>query len=302
VRSLVGELPEPDKVEQVEGALAPAAPDDPAPLTATRLGSSKLSGALMDLVGVVGEHGEVSWAGITAATWEVGGQTRATQLLWSVVARNPVDGRGSPDFVAITSSGHTLSWQDQRVDTDVALQHLLPAGHRCAAAIGDHWFVVDAATGELRSDTDVRWLPARTWVGIATAGERLVLASTAGELVVADLATRRVTGVWPVPLWPGPRVMYGECSTLLLGVGWYATYDNANGRAAVLDADGRSLGTLDLLKLVGGATSVIEAVGAAGDQLAIAYASPRGRFLDTLRVAVTPPPRRMPLQRRGSDS
>jgi len=272
----------------VERALAPAAPDEPAPLAVTRLGSRELPEALMDLVGAVDERGRVTWAGIGPASWEVNGQTRAAPLLSSVVARNPTAGRTVPEFLAITQSDRTLSWGGDQMDRDVALQRLLPAGHRCAAAIGDHWFVVDAATGELRSDTDVRWLPARAWAGIAAAGgDRVVLASTASELVVADVATRQVTGVWPVPLWPGPRMMYGECSTLLVGDGWYATYDYTSGRAAVVGVGGTLLGAFDVRALVGGESTVVDAVGAAGDQVAVAYASPRGRFLDTLRVTIT---------------
>jgi hypothetical protein len=268
-----------DALTAIEESLWPA-PARPAVRAGTlhRVASRPLPAPAFDVAGMPRADGRTAWAAMMPMAVDVDGTTRPTGRLLTIASR--ADG----DFLPITVAGRIFSWRKAGPADGVA-PVLLPIGYRCAAPTAEHWFVVDAASGRLRSDTGVGWLPDRAWVGVATVGERLVLASAAHELVIADVDRRQVFDSWTVPVWPGPRRMYGECSSVLATESWVGTYDWASGTAAVVNVDGGARATLDVRRTVG-ADVRIDGLGAAGDELGVAITTSTGPRLDTFRVVL----------------
>jgi 4-amino-4-deoxy-L-arabinose transferase-like glycosyltransferase len=141
-----------------------------------------------------------------------------------------------------------------------------PHGVGCAAKIGDHWWLVDPMLGTLRStNPQSGWLPQGRWAGI-TAGPHgeLVLATGDQQLVVYDLSTRTEVRRFAALVSPSRRATTAECSSVLAGDGWYATFGNLTSVLSVYDGDGRFVGHRRLDRLLGLGAHGIMAVGANG--------------------------------------
>ena len=76
----------------------------------------------------------------------------------------------------------------------------------------------------------------------------------------------------------------GECTPVLAGDGWYATFNNLTSALSVYDTAGRPLGTARLDRVLGLGANTITAVGAAGNRVGVGYAT----NVDTLELEVHP--------------
>ncbi len=159
-------------------------------------------------------------------------------------------------------------------------------GLDCAARVGANWWTVDATTGKLSTtDREAKWLPAGAWAGITRApGGDVVLASADQSLVVLDVARQTERQRFPALVGPSRRVTTGECTPVLAGDGWYATFNNVLSTLSFYDAAGRPLGTAALDRAVGLPGNAIVSVAAAGDRIGVAHPG----SVDTLAVEIRP--------------
>jgi hypothetical protein len=98
-----------------------------------------------------------------------------------------------------------------------------------------------------------------------------VLASAEQFVAVFDPASGAKVQRFPAVVWPSRQATTGECSTVLAGEGWFATYGNLTSQLTVHDAAGRRVGTRRLDRLFAVPAGAITAVGAAGRYLGAAY-------------------------------
>jgi hypothetical protein len=162
-----------------------------------------------------------------------------------------------------------------------------PLGVGCAAKIGDEWWLVDPMLGTIRSSNrQSGGLPPGRWAGITsgTHGE-LVLATADQQLVVYDVRTRTELRRFPATVWPSRSSTSGECSPVLAGDGWYATFSNLTSVLSVYDGEGRLVGHRRLDRLLGLGNHGIMAVGA-GDGVALGVA--HDVRVSTLRLSIPP--------------
>ena len=144
-------------------------------------------------------------------------------------------------------------------------------GLDCAVRIGAHWWAVDPVTGDLlTTDPGGPRLPNGSWTGAGTDGHgRLVLASADQWLVVYDLEERVDVKRFSADVWPSLRVTTGECAPVLVGDGWYGTFNNLTSVLTVYDAEGTELGARDLNRFLGLGSNRITALGAQGQHVAV---------------------------------
>jgi hypothetical protein len=243
----------------------------------TLVGERTLGDRLVAVAGKLDDAGLPVWGFVLPHALDLGGHVHPVSAPAAIAPT--ADG-----FVALTSNGSTVEPVDDALVTTAPDPALAPVGNGCAALVDGGWLVVDPITGTFRGAADTSWLPSLPWTGIVAVGDQLVLASATGELVVGDPFRRRVTARWPMPVWRGRYREHGDCSTVLVGNGWYATCDYDGSRAAFFGGDGMSLGTLDLRQGIGDPLAEIEAVGAVGDFLAVGNRK-RGQWgVDMLRL------------------
>ena len=143
-------------------------------------------------------------------------------------------------------------------------------GLDCAVSIGAHWWAVNPTTGDLlTTDPGGGWVPRRTWTGVGTDGrDRLVLASADQWLGVYDLQRRVEVERFPAAVWPSLRFGTGECAPVLVGDGWYGTFNNLTSVLAVYDAEGNELGARRLDRFLG-LHDRVSAIAAQGRYVAV---------------------------------
>ena len=163
-----------------------------------------------------------------------------------------------------------------------------PIRRNCAARVGDDWWVVDPVSGTLStSAAPAIPLPPGPWIGIAAHHSRTVILAAADQtltvLNTADLAARR-TFAAAVP--PSRRFHFGECTRIVAGHGWIATFNHLLGRLLVYDPKGTLLASLALDELLGVHPYVITEVAARDDYLGVAHGAPAagGTQVTTLRM------------------
>jgi len=263
-------------VAAVRDTLAPVAPG-PSLRHATRVAHRALGSRPVGVAGVLDGDGQPMWGVAMPHALDLG-SGHAPSAPWPAAVDVAAGG-----FLALGQNGATLEPSPERVVVRPPDPALTPVGTGCAALAAGVWLVVDPIRGVLRGGADTAWLPRLPWVGIASAGGRLALASATGELVIADPVRRAVTARWPMPIWRGRNREFGGCSAVLAGDGWYATYDYQSATAACVDDDGTPLGSLDLRLALGDPNAEIEAVGAAHGMIAVGSGGRRGWALDVIR-------------------
>ena len=167
----------------------------------------------------------------------------------------------------------------QAVAFDVPSQSRLPptlmfarrTGLDCAVRVGPHWWAVDPTTGDLlTTDPGGPWMPRGSWTGAGTDGHgRLVLASADQWLGVYDLEQRVEVKRFSAEVWPSLRVNTGECAPVLVGDGWYGTFNHLTSVLTVYDAEGNELGTRDLQRFLQLGSNRISAIAAQGRHVAV---------------------------------
>ncbi|TMB23509.1 MAG: glycosyltransferase family 39 protein [Deltaproteobacteria bacterium] len=159
-------------------------------------------------------------------------------------------------------------------------------GLGCAVRVGERWWIVDPTTGRLLpTDPGAGWVPAGAWTGIGrTPDGDVLLASAEQALVVLDVARHAERARFSALVGPSRRVTTGECTPVLAGDGWYATFNNLTSALSVYDTAGRPLGTARLDRVLGLGANTITAVGAAGNRVGVGYAT----NVDTLELEVHP--------------
>ena len=161
-----------------------------------------------------------------------------------------------------------------------------PIGHQCAAWLGEGWWVVDPVSGRLSTSARAESaLPEGRWVGIASLGSDLLLLASADQSlhVVRPLDGRELLS-FPALVPPSRRLHFGECTPVLSGDGWLATFDSLRSILSVYDERGAPLGSIRLDRLLGLGGHYIHAIGAAGHYLGVGY----GDRVATLEVSVAP--------------
>ncbi len=144
-------------------------------------------------------------------------------------------------------------------------------GLDCAVRVGAHWWAVDPTTGDLRTtDPDGAWLPKGSWTGAGTDGQgQLVLASADQRLGVYDLRQRVEAKRFSAEVSPSLRVNTGECEPVLVGDGWYGTFNNLTSVLTVYDTEGNELGARDLNRFLQLGSNRITAIAAQGRHVAV---------------------------------
>jgi hypothetical protein len=213
-----------------------------------------------------------SWSGVTY------GSERA-------VLPNPIALAGGGD--GAIGVVHILTKEADHVVWDVAKheQTLIPRpatptltppiGLGCAAFLDGGWWVVDPVRGRLIASDPALWRPPDgRWIGIARdrAG-RLVLGAADQTVHVYDLAIRREVARFPATVPPSVRVLFGECTPIVTGDDWIATFDHLRSRLWVYDARGVPLRVLRLDQLLELPTHGISALDGLGSDLAVATGS-----------------------------
>jgi hypothetical protein len=152
---------------------------------------------------------------------------------------------------------------------------LPPIGLGCGALIDGAWWVVDPVHGRVVPPDGTAWRPPDGhWTGIASDGaRRLVLGSADQWLHVFDVATHREVLRFPATVPPSVRVLFGECTPIVTGDGWIATFDHLRSRLAVYDPRGVLLRVVRLDEVLGLPTHGISALEAMGSDLAVAAGS-----------------------------
>ena len=144
-------------------------------------------------------------------------------------------------------------------------------GLDCAVRVGGQWWAVDPTTGDLRTtDPDGAWLPKGSWTGAGTDGQgQLVLASADQRLGVYDLRQRVEAKRFSAEVSPSLRVNTGECEPVLVGDGWYGTFNNLTSVLTVYDTEGNELGARDLNRFLQLGSNRITAIAAQGRHVAV---------------------------------
>lgn len=126
------------------------------------------------------------------------------------------------------------------------LPNAMPIGRGCAAAAGGRWFIVDALAGTVRSTPPAPFaIPTGRWLGVTSAGDRLVLAGP-DELVVLDATTGAVRARFPARVsapWPHRR---GDCTPIAASDEWIVLLDPYGARVAFHAWGGKALADVRL--------------------------------------------------------
>jgi hypothetical protein len=97
---------------------------------------------------------------------------------------------------------------------------------------------------------------------------RLVLASAGQWLGVYDLGQRVEVERFAAAVWPSLRFLTGECAPVLVGDGWYGTFNNLTSVLTVYDTQGNELGARRLDRFLG-PSAPISAIAAQGRHVAV---------------------------------
>ena len=108
----------------------------------------------------------------------------------------------------------------------VGLRPGAQVGTNCAAHVGADWWLVDPLHGWVMSSQPVDWIPARPWVGVASEGDRLLLASADQHVAVLRPETRTVEAEFPAHVWQSFKYFdYGACPIVRLVDGYVASVE-----------------------------------------------------------------------------
>jgi len=194
------------------------------------------------------------------------------------------EGTGTTYVHTITGSGEYRIYELPSLSiTDQPIAFPSEQGGDCAARVASNWWVVDPTHGTLfTTDPVPGWIPARQWTGIAQGpGEQLVLASADQELWVFDAVERRLLRRFPAAVWPSRRFWVNECSQVVAGSDWYATFNHMTSLLTVYDREGRWMGSRRLNEMLNVRyTPSMKSVAGAGGYLAVSVAG----TVKTLRV------------------
>jgi hypothetical protein len=161
-------------------------------------------------------------------------------------------------------------------------------GLDCGARIGGEWWAVDPTSGALlTTGPKPEWIPDGRWIGITRDGpDRVVLGSADQFIAVFDVRRRTEVARFPVTIPPSRRLLANECSPIVAGDGWVATFDHLTSMLVMYDRTGRPLGGHDLSALpgFGGTSGWLQAVAASGNFLAVA----RGTSVTTVAITIDP--------------
>jgi hypothetical protein len=214
----------------------------------------------------------------TAPEWIVGSWHTVAFRTWSFDDDWPIGSSADASSFHVLSPRGTDRVHDLTSGTKKDVQAVStqePHGLDCATRIGSHWWVLDPTTGRLTtSDPRGAWVPSGRWVGIARDGaDHLVLASADQLIAVFDVATRTELLRFPAVVPPSRRAVTNECSPVVAGDGWYATFNHLTSLLTVYDGMGGEVGTRDLGKLLGlgEGNNWISAVAANGPYLSVGY-------------------------------
>jgi hypothetical protein len=144
-------------------------------------------------------------------------------------------------------------------------------GLDCAARLGSAWWVLNPFDGTL-STTDPRpWRPPGRWTGITTtaAGE-LVLASASQWVSVFDVPNQKEVKRFAASVWPSLRMTTDECSQIVAGDGWFATFNHMTSLLTAYDGDGVRIGTSRLDTVLKRRLGIEVSIAAAGSYLGVA--------------------------------
>jgi hypothetical protein len=161
-------------------------------------------------------------------------------------------------------------------------------GLDCGVRIGTQWWGVDPTSGTLlTTGPAAAWIPDGRWIAITRDGpRRLVLGSAEQSIVVFDMDERAEVARFPAAIAPSRRTVTNECSRIVVGAGWYGTFDSLTSIITLYERTGRPLGSHDLGRLPGSAETSgwIQAVAASGNALAVAH----GTTVVTVAVDIDP--------------
>ena len=216
-----------------------------------------------------GELAIGTWSGVTYRNHRV--------MLANPVALATGSDVTSPKLHILTRDALQAVWDPTAHEPSVTPPEATPSltppiGLGCAARVDGAWWVVDPVHGRVVVPDGAAWRPPEGhWTGIASDGAgRLVLGSADQWLHVFDVATHREIVRFPAPVPPSVRVSFGECTPIVTGDGWIATFDHLRSRLAVYDQQGLPLQVVRLDELLDLPTRDVSALEATGSDLAIA--------------------------------
>ncbi len=215
------------------------------------------------------------WAIATFSGVEYGGRAVPALEPFALVASPP--GASQQGLYALNHAGG-YDLHDPSTGTVSRGRAHGPVRRNCAALVGDEWWVTDPVSGVLStSPTRDRPLPVGSWVGIANGeGIGVVLASADQSLTVIDSVSLERRRSFPAAVPPSRHYHFGECTRVVAGRSWLATFNQLLARVVVYDPEGTVVASIALDSLVGVPPFFITDVAAQGDYLGVAHAAPTG--------------------------
>jgi hypothetical protein len=221
-----------------------------------------------------------SWTAV-----QLGGQTFSTPR---AIGAELDAGDGKPPVLHLmseTRTAVTLS-EGQQTSASTPMTFEGDTGIGCAVRVGTDWWLIDPIIGELHTtDASAGTLPREHWVGITRDDHgRVVLAAADQWLAIFDPVEQHERRRFPAVVWPSLGPTSGDCSVVVAGGSWYATFSRATSVLSVYDRRGAFVGhrRLDLLLGIGG--NRILSLGARGRWLAVGY----DNVVETLALEIGP--------------
>jgi hypothetical protein len=217
-----------------------------------------------------GRDGPPQWA---IASWqhaEIWGREEPASWVVGLEYGCEADGGRSADLVSFF--GYPRAWRE----TGEQLSRTPPPGPRplgrdCAVLHERRWWVVDPVTGSL-------WIPSEPpterrmgAVGLAPAGDKLLVATADQRIHVLDPSTGEIVRTFPATVVPARRLDFGECAMLATGRDWIASLDWLRGVLHVYDDVGAPLGRVRIAQLLGTVPDAVHAIRGAGDYLGVGH-------------------------------
>jgi len=263
-----------------------AVDEDRACVEVAKVGTKTYGFPPLGIAGAVGNgDGPPEWV---VTTWShVGFRDASFATGMPVAARVELRGPGAVRaHVLMTDGLYTVLDLPAGTRADRVVSTGRAPGSDCAAQSGEDWWLVDPTMGTLATAPRARrFPPAAPWIGVGGGpGNLVMLASADQSLVTFDAATGTVVDRVPAAVWPSRRVLTGECTPVIVGDGWTATFNNLTSLLAVYATGGRARATVRLDRLAGIGSNRITAVGAAGSYLGVGYDG----MVETYRVAFRP--------------
>src|SRR5262245_2609756 len=227
-------------------------------------------------------------SGASPPTWAVGrwnaaeifGTERpARDPLWFQYGRNR-DGSARVDLIEFWGAATTWTQAGDERHSSAIVPGPRPLGRDCAVLQDGAWWVVDPVGGTLNLAGNPPLSGAGEVVGITQLGERLVLATADQRLLVPDPTGGRAPRAVPAVVAPSRRFHFGECSMVVAGRDWIASYDQPRGVLFVYDRGGAPLGRIPLARAMGTQPRSVHTIRAAGDYLGVGHDT----AVTTLRV------------------